>query len=448
MADIVTMPKLGFDMAEGTLIRWVVGEGEPVEKGAVLAEIETDKATVEVESSHSGVVRRHLVEEGSVVPVNAPIAVIAAPDEEVDVDQLVGEIAPTAETGLRPNAPVEEQEALPKESETEGAAKESEAVARRPAPPAARPAGPLPEPPEPTGDGRLPEGVRASPLARRLAEELGIDLRQITGSGPRGRITKADVESYREAPAAGKERVLSPLPPVTSEPRQDRRIPVSRLRAAIGRRMVQSKQQVPHFYVTHEYDLAALLDLRKQVNALFSEEEKISVNDFIIKAVALALQEFPNLNAALDEKKNEVIQFGHIHIGVAVSVEGGLLTVVCRDADLKPLRMIAREVHAMAARAREGKVRPDDIEGSTFSISNMGMFDVEHFIAIINPPEAAILAVGSAVEVPVVKDGELKPGVRMKATISIDHRVSDGAEGARFLQALAKYLEEPLRLMA
>jgi pyruvate dehydrogenase E2 component (dihydrolipoamide acetyltransferase) len=211
--------------------------------------------------------------------------------------------------------------------------------------------------------------------------------------------------------------------------------------------MVQSKQQVPHFYITHEYDMEALLALRSQVNKMLPEEEKLSVNDFLIKATALTLTEFPNLNAALDEKANEVTQFGHINIGVAVAVEGGLLTVVCRDADLKPLRQIGNEVRVMVSRAREGKVRPDDIEGSTFSISNMGMYDVEHFVAILNPPEAAILAIGSAGEVPVVKNGQVVPGMRMKATISIDHRVSDGAEGARFMQALEKYVEEPLRLL-
>jgi pyruvate dehydrogenase E2 component (dihydrolipoamide acetyltransferase) len=447
MADIVTMPKLGFDMAEGTLVRWVAGEGDTVEKGAVLAEIETDKATVEVESTHSGVVKRHLVDEGAVVPVSSPIAVIGAPDEEVDVDKLIGEVAPTAETGLRPEAPVEEQEALPRESKAEEVEKAQPAKEPAPAPPreAVEQKGA-----EPGGDGRLPEGVRASPLARRMAEERGIDLSAVKGTGPGGRVTKADVEGYREpeaAPAVAERAPLPPLPALSAEPREDRRFPPSRLRAAIGRRMVQSKQQVPHFYVTHEYDMAALLDLRKQVNALLPEENKISVNDFIIKAVALALREFPNLNAALDESKNEIVQFGHINIGVAVAVEGGLLTVVCKDADLKPLRQISQEVHTMAARAREGKVRPDDIEGSTFSVSNMGMFDVEHFIAIINPPEAAILAVGSALEVPVVAEGQIRPGIRMKATISIDHRVSDGAEGARYMQALEKYLEEPMRLM-
>jgi pyruvate dehydrogenase E2 component (dihydrolipoamide acetyltransferase) len=456
MAEIVTMPKLGFDMAEGTLVRWVVAEGESVEKGAILAEIETDKATVEVESSHSGVIRRHLVQEGTVVPINAPIAVIAAPDEEVDVDQFVESIAPTAETGLRPEAPVEEQEALPKDSAVEETAAKAEQTAEKSedrkvekelATSEASPAMPAREEAEPSGDGRLPEGVRASPLARKMAEERGIELRKIQGSGPRGRITRSDVESFREPVTAVQEKARPVVPVISTEPREDVRIPVSRLRAAIGRRMVQSKQQVPHFYVTHEYDMAQLAEMRKQVNEMLPEDEKISVNDFIIKAVALTLREFPNLNAALDEKNNEVVQYGQVNIGVAVAVQGGLLTVVCRDADQKSLRLISREVREKAGRAREGKVRPDDIEGSTFSISNMGMFDVEHFIAIINPPEAAILAVGSAVEVPVVRNGEIVPGVRMKATISVDHRVSDGAEGARFMQSLEKYLQEPLRLM-
>jgi pyruvate dehydrogenase E2 component (dihydrolipoamide acetyltransferase) len=209
--------------------------------------------------------------------------------------------------------------------------------------------------------------------------------------------------------------------------------------------MVEAKQQVPHFYVTHEYDLQPLLDMRKQVNSLLPDEEKISVNDFIIKAVALALRQYPNLNASLEG--NEIVRHGPVNIGVAVAVEGGLLTIVCRDADRKALRMIAAEVRTMVARARDGKVKPDDIEGSTFSISNLGMFDVESFVAIINPPEAAILAVGSAREIPVVKEGQIVPGLRMKATISVDHRVSDGAEAARFMQTLAEFLEKPLHLL-
>jgi pyruvate dehydrogenase E2 component (dihydrolipoamide acetyltransferase) len=209
--------------------------------------------------------------------------------------------------------------------------------------------------------------------------------------------------------------------------------------------MVVAKQQVPHFYVTHEYDMEALMSLRQQVNSLLAEDQKTSVNDYLVKAVALALREFPNLNASLSGE--QILRHAAVHIGIAVAVEGGLLTIVCRDADRKPLRQISTEVRQMAARAREGKVRPEDIEGSTFSLSNLGMFDVEHFIAIINPPEAAILALGSVRELPVVKDGIVAPGLRMKATLSVDHRVSDGAEAARFLQAVARTIEQPMLLL-
>jgi len=421
MADVVIMPKLGFDMAEGTLVRWVIHEGESVEKGGVLAEIETDKATVEVESSYEGVVLKHLTEEGEIVPVSTPIAVVGEAGEEVDVEALVGEETKQTEAqkqGAEPEIEVEEKVTSPTktEAESEGA--------------------------------QLPDGVRASPLARRMAEDRGINLSQVSGSGPNGRIVKSDILAYAEAPPREVEVApVTPLPSIEGEPREDVYVPLSRLRAAIGRRMTEVKQQVPHFYVTHEYDMAAVMALRKQVNDLLPEGEKTSVNDYIVKAVALALREYPNLNASLDADNNRVIHHGQINVGVAVAVENGLLTVVCRDTDLKPIRLISREVKEMVARVREGKVRPDDIEGSTFSVSNLGMFDVESFIAILNPPEAAILAVGSARQVPVVEDDEIKPAWRMKATISVDHRVSDGAEAAQFLQALEKYLEEPLRLM-
>jgi pyruvate dehydrogenase E2 component (dihydrolipoamide acetyltransferase) len=208
---------------------------------------------------------------------------------------------------------------------------------------------------------------------------------------------------------------------------------------------VESKQTIPHFYVTHEYKMEALMDMRKQINAYLPENEKISVNDFIIKAVALTLRQFPNLNATL--KGNEIIQFGHVNVGVAVTVPGGLMTVVVKDADQKTLRQISGEVKTMAARAREGKVKPEDVDGSTFSTSNLGMYDVEDFIAIVNPPEAAILAISSAREVPVVESGELKVGWRMNATISVDHRISDGAEAAQFMQKLAEFLENPVRML-
>lgn len=434
MADIVNMPKLGFDMAEGTLIRWVVAEGEKVNKGDVLAEIETDKATVEVESTYAGVVNRHLVEEDTVVPVGEPIAVIAEEGEDVDVESLVGEKAPAAE------APSEEEEV------------EEEAVEAERAAPEPRPGESAPEEPEEEREEEpgLPGGVRASPLARRMAEEEGIDLKRVDGSGADGRIVKADVEAFLKERPEPVERPPEAVPAPAAmrlEPREDKYIPRSRLRAIIGRRMVQSVNEAPHFFVTHEYDMAALMDLRKQVNAMLPDEDKVSVNDFMVKAVALALREFPNLNAALDEENNQIVQFGDINIGVAVAVENGLLTVVCRNADLKPVRQISAELKPMIARAREGRVKTEDIEGSTFSLSNMGMFDVENFSAILNPPEAGILAIGSVRQIPVIEEGEIRPGLRMKATISVDHRVSDGAEGARYMQALAKYLEEPLRLL-
>lgn len=431
MAEIVNMPKLGFDMAEGTLVRWVISEGESVEKGAVLAEIETDKATVEVESTYSGVVKQHLVDEGAIVPVGDPIAVVGEEGEEVNVDELLGEKAPVAKAEAEEPAEVEEP-AEPEREPAKAAAEEPEA--------------------EPAPEGaQLPGGVRASPVARRMAEEKGIDLSKVNGSGPRGRIVKADIEEIEAAPPEkAPERaptVAAPMPAMIGEVPEDQRIELSRLRATIGRRMAESTSTIPHIFITRDFDMAGVMRLRKQVNALLPEGEKTSVNDYILKAAALALREHPNLNASLDAGNKEIVRHGHINIGVAVAVENGLLTVVCHDADRKPIRLISIEVKEMAERVRSGRVKPEDIEGSTFTVSNLGMFGVEHFTAIINPPEAAILAVGGVSEVPVVVDGELQPGMRMKVTLSVDHRVSDGADGASFLQVLAKYIEDPLRLM-
>jgi pyruvate dehydrogenase E2 component (dihydrolipoamide acetyltransferase) len=419
MASIVNMPKLGFDMAEGTLVRWVISEGESVTAGAVIAEIETDKATVEVESTYEGIVISHLVGEGDIVPINMPIAVIGNEGEEVDVSEFVGEKALPSE-----EASTSTEETVPVEVVT----------------PVVEP-GPI--------DIRLPAGLRASPLARRMAKEHSVDLMKIRGSGPDGRIVKRDIETYLSElhlPMPVRDDILASEISMASI-HETEIIPLNRLRAAIGRRMVEVKQQVPHFYVTHEYGMTEVMNLRKQINAMLPDDEKISVNDFIIKAVALCLREYPNLNASLDVQNQAIVHHGQVNVGVAVAVENGLLTVVSRDADIKPLRMISSDVRGLVSRARDGKVRPEDIEGSTFTVSNLGMFDVEHFIAIINPPETAILAVGSVREVPVVEDGQVVPGLQMKATISVDHRVSDGAEAARFLQAMEIYLESPLRLL-
>lgn len=411
MAETINMPKLGFDMAEGTLVRWLKKEGETVAKGDVLAEIETDKATVEVESSASGVVRKLLVDEGAVVPVNTPIAIVGAADEVIG-EQL-------------------------------SVSSEQSSVASRQSPDVGEITAP------PPSDAPQSSIVKASPLAKRVARERGLDLSRVQGTGPGGRIVRRDIErviseqlsvSSEQLAVSGQPSVISRPPSVEGET-----VALTKLRQAIARRMSEAKSSVPHFYVTHEYKMEALLALRAQINGYLPEEEKVSVNDFIVKAVALALREFPNLNASFAGDK--VVRHGAVNVGVAVAVEGGLLTVVCKDADAKSLRQIAAEVKRMAAGARQGKVRPEDIEGSTFSISNLGMFDVENFAAIINPPEAAILAVGSARQVPVVEEGQVRASWRMKATISVDHRVSDGAEAAQFMQALAKYLEEPVRLL-
>ena len=438
MAEIVTMPKLGFDMAEGTLVRWVKKEGDKVEKGELLAEIETDKATVEVESQFSGVVLKHLVKEGTAVPVSKPIAAVGEAGEKVD-ESVLGSAGAGEQKAAEPMAEEKKAEQSVNQKQSINRLTDQQIGSQ-----VKQESKPAPAKKAVEGNGHLPVGVRVSPLARRLAHERGIDLQAVRGSGPMGRITRKDVEAAAEGGAilpALPGLALADLGPV----RPDGRIALSRLRAAIGRRMTQSRQEIPHFNVTHEYDMDRVMDARTQANvALEGSGEKLSLNDFVIKAVALALRQYPNLNAKLDG--DAVLQFGHINIGVAVAVDKGLLTVVCKDADRKSLRQISAEVKQMAERVRSGKVQAEDIEGSTFTISNLGMYDVFEFVAIINPPEAAILALGSALQQAVVKDGQVVSGWRMRATISADHRVSDGAEAAQYLQALAQYLENPISL--
>lgn len=432
MAELITMPKLGFDMAEGTLVRWVKAVGDKVEKGDVIAEIETDKATVEVESSLTGVMFKHVVEEDTTLPVNAPIAVVAQEGEDPSEDEikaLIGE---------------EDGEKGKKKAKKEAQPAKKEEKAEKEAEPEAPVGEEKEEGIEPAG------GVRSSPLARKMAEDHEIQLEKVDGSGPRGRIIKKDIEEFLEKgpePEVSEAKGVESVPAFTlGEIPEDQLIEMSRLRQAIGRRMQDSNQNFPHFYITRAYKTGALLKLRKDLNQHLPESDKLSVNDFIVKAVALALRQYPNLNAAIEDEKH-IRRFGHVNIGVAVAVEGGLMTIVCKDADQKPLRLIAREVREMAERAREGKVKNEDIMGSTFSISNLGMFGVDNFTAIINPPEAAILAVSAAQDVPVVVDGEIKVGSQMKATLSADHRVTDGAEAAEFMRVLADYMENPIRLL-
>lgn len=432
MADYIVMPKLGFDMREGVLNNWLKQVGEMVNKGDVVAEIESDKATLELESQVGGVLLHLIHSPGDVVPVGANMAIVGESGE--DVSGLIGSggaaaaPAPAAASAAQAAAPAAAEESYP------------------PAP-AADTA------PAQAADGAFPAGVKATPVARRIAEEHKVDLLRVQGSGPEGRIRKADVEAFLASPQPAASPAPTPAPqpavpvpavmPVAGD--GDEEIPLTRLRQAIGRRMVESKTTVPHFYVTNEIDMVAALALRKQVNETLPDEQKVSVNDLIVKAAALALRDFPNLNAAFAGDK--IIRHNRINVGSAVAVEGGLLTIVQKDTDTSTLSKVAADNRAMIARAREGKVKPDDVEGGTFTISNLGAFDVDHFIAIINPPDAAILAIGSAREVPVVVNGQLAVGTRMKATISADHRVTDGAEAARFMQRFKALLEQPLRLL-
>lgn len=429
MATVVNMPKLGFDMAEGLLVRWVKAEGEQVARGEVLAEIETDKATVEVEADAEGTVHKHLVSENTSVPVGDPIAVIGAEGEQIDVEQLVG----AAETGQAQAEPEEraEPEAEREQPERKPAAQRQAAAGdgRHAATKVA----------EADGNGRLPGDVRASPVARRLADESGIDLTRMDGSGPQGRIVKADVE-------AAIERGPQPTAaPVVGKPAETERVKVSRLRSIIGRRMSEAKQTVPHFYVTADLDAAPLMALRKELNTRKPEDSKFSVNDFLVKAAAATLRDFPNLNASIEG--DEIVRHGEVNVGVAVALDEGLMTVVSRNADLKPLPQLSEELRELVQRARNGRVKPEDIEGSTFTVSNLGMYQVDHFLAIVNPPEAAILAVGSVRDEPIVREGQIVAGKRMQVTISADHRITDGAEAARWLQAFRQNVESPVHLL-
>jgi pyruvate dehydrogenase E2 component (dihydrolipoamide acetyltransferase) len=293
--------------------------------------------------------------------------------------------------------------------------------------------------------GEFPGGVKATPVARRMAQERQVDLKQVSGSGPDGRIRRADVEAYLQSgPKAVPAPAVAAATPIPAGP-ETTEIAMTRLRQAIGRRMVESKTTIPHFYVTSEIDMAPAVALRQQINALLPEEQKVSINDMIVKAAALALREFPNLNASFAGDK--LVRHNRINVGSAVAVEGGLLTVVQKDTDKTPLAQIAADNKAMIGRARSGKISPNDVTDGTFTVSNLGPFDVENFIAIVNPPEAAILAVGSSRQVPVVVDGQLAVGTRMKATISADHRVTDGAEAARYMQRFKAILEAPLNLL-
>lgn len=448
MAEVIKMPRMSDTMEEGNIIEWLKKEGDSVEPGETLAEVETDKATMELDSFVEGVLLHIAVKEGP-VPIDGVIAVIGEEGEDW-------------------KAAVAEAEAESGGSNGEEAAEGSSDEAA-----SAETGGePEPEATSSTDSGAGDKRIKASPLARSMAREAGLDLSTIDGSGDNGRIVKRDVEAALDkgkaapAPTPTPEPAKAPTPqpaPETAEPaaKEEKEAPkiapftmaggeanyeevhVSQMRKIIARRLGESKFSAPHFYLTVEIDMGKAIQMRKRLNEV--SPVKISFNDLVVKASAAALRLHPEVNSAWLGDKIRINK--DVHIGVAVAIEEGLLVPVIRYADMKTLSQINTEVKTLAGKAQKRKLQPEEMEGNTFTISNLGMFGIEEFTAIINPPDACILAVGTIVEKPVVKDGEIVPGHMMKVTLSCDHRVVDGAKGARFLQTFKSMLEDPLRLM-
>jgi pyruvate dehydrogenase E2 component (dihydrolipoamide acetyltransferase) len=432
----VILAKLSPTMEEGTIVKWSKNEGDAVKPGDVLAEIETDKANMEMEALGGGVLRKILVPAGGKAPVGALIGVIA--DAKDDIAKVLASAGPAPAAAAPAPAPAKPAEPAP--------AAAAAAPAPAPAPPAPQAAPPAPaETAVPAPAAEAPaasaEGgrVKASPLARSMAAERNIPLGSIPGSGPGGRIIKRDIEAWAQNPqSATAAPAAAPAPSVT--PGQE--LPLSGMRKTIARRLTESKVQAPHFYVTVEIDMDAAAAVREQIQR--AEETKVSFNDLIVKACAKALRRFPAVNASWGGESIAV--HGDVHVGVAVAINDGLIVPVVRNADRKSILEISREVKDLATRARDRKLKPEEFSGGTFSISNLGMFDVTEFTAIINPPESAILAVGAVKKVPVVKGDELAVGQRMRVTLSSDHRVIDGALAAQFLAELRRLLENPVSL--
>ncbi len=436
MATNITMPQMGFDMTEGTIAAWLKKEGEAVAKGEPIAEIETDKTTIQVEAFASGVLAKIVVPAGGKTPVGDVIGIIAAPGEKVD-----------AGSGAAPAA-VASVAASPAASAPAAAAPVAAVTAAV------------------ASNGR----VFATPVAKRMAEEAGIDLHAIAGSGPEGRIVKADVESYLSqrgavaapavaaaaavaAPVAAPARVV---PVATSAPvavaapagavQISGRKPLTRIRQTIATRMAQVKATVPHYYVSMQVEMDAAMTLRAQINeSLKPEGVKVSVNDMVVKAVATAVRRFPNFNATFGGDAIELRE--QVNIGIAVAMDGGLIVITLRDADKKSLKQIGSEVPVVANRVREGKGQPGDMGGQTITTSNLGMYGVDEVIPIINMPDSAILGIGGATPQAVVRDGQIVARTMMKLTLAGDHRVTDGAEGAQFLAEIKRLLENPWGLV-
>jgi pyruvate dehydrogenase E2 component (dihydrolipoamide acetyltransferase) len=499
MATEVKMPKLGIDMVEGSISKWLKQEGDSVKAEEAIAEVETDKSTVEMPAPEDGVLLKIAVGEGDLVPVGAVVAYIGKAGEAVPSGG--GTSASNGQAGSeaqRAEAPIDTAQAGPKNTtfpnvevpkqdtsvpaatsashtDADGDVKASP-VAKR----LAEQEGIDLHKVKGTGPGGRvtkedveqalvalmnaepapPDGVKASPMARRVAREKGYTISQIKGSGPDGRIVVQDVLDFTPAKAepavteSGTQKAetatATPANPTEASPvagiGASEEVPLSRMRKRISQVLTASKAPVPHFYVTMDIDMEAASKLREQMNASLSAEGiKISFNDLVVKATALALRKFSNINASFAGDK--IIKHGDVNVGIAVSTPNGLLTIATRQTDKVSLSELSSLTRARAGRAREGKVQPDDLGGTTFTVSNLGMYGVDSFVAIITPPEAGILAIGGIRQEPVVKDGQIVIGSRMKVTLSADHRVTDGAEGAEFVVEIKRLLENPMRLM-
>ncbi|HEX8706893.1 MAG TPA: pyruvate dehydrogenase complex dihydrolipoamide acetyltransferase [Pyrinomonadaceae bacterium] len=464
MATQVVMPKLSPTMEEGQLARWLKSEGDQVSMGEPLAEIDTDKATMEMQALSNGVLRKILIKEGESAPLGQMIAIIAGPDE--DISGLLGQAASAVAgggDGAKTEAPAQKAQDGEHGAADAGAQQSSAGEAATTGTETAKTGG------TPSGNGaqadsagtaRSGERLIVSPLAARMAAEAGINLRSLSGSGPGGRIVKRDIEAAMSAGTQAAEDQTGQAPqrhlravesgaqpaqqpaPEGASPYHDE--PASVMRQTIARRLVTSLGPVPHFFLTTEIEMDRAAELRRSVNEL-EPELKVSVNDLIIKVAAAALVQHPQVNASYQDKA--VRYYERADVGVAVAIEDGLITPVVRSADRKSIGQIAREVRSLAERARSRKLLPEEYTGATFSISNLGMMGIDEFTAVINPPEAAILAVGAMVAKPVVRDGAIVVRQMMRVTMSCDHRVIDGATGARFLQTFKKLLENPLLLM-
>lgn len=433
---------MGYDMDSGTLLRWLKQPGDEVERGEAIAEIETDKVNIEIEAFDSGILARTLIDEGDTVPVGEVIAIIGDPGEEI------AEPAPSA-NGKAQDAAEEEPAEAPEAQASPPAEEEAQ-----PAPAAETQA-----PAEQVVERAPGERVRASPLVRRLSEEHGIDLQQIQGSGPHGRIVKRDIQPYVDgekqapkpaaAPAAeAEERVVEEAPAAPAPTADGELQELSRMRQTIARRMHESFRDVPHIFITMSIDMGPAMALRKQINAELDEESQTTVNDLILKATAMALRDFPVINSSYVDGKRQM--HDTIDVNFAVALEDGLISPFIPEADRLTLGEIARMTKDKARRAREGGLRPEEYAGGTFTISNLGMFGVDHFTAVINPPQAAILAVGAAKMQPVwnAESEEFEPVFLMQVTLASDHRVTDGAESSLFLQRLKEMLEHPMKMLA